>query len=188
LEHIEDIIEGCKSGKNEAQRALYNLFQRKMYGVCLRYSSNYAEAEDTTQEGFVKVFRNIHQYKNKGPIGAWIRRIMINTALEKHKKASLLYISDDMTEYENEINYDDIINNITAKDIIMIIQELSPQYKLVFNLYEIDGYSHAEIAEMLCISESTSRSNLLRAKVILQQKILKHFPYCRNINTRKNVR
>lgn len=183
MENIDDIIAGCKKGKKEAQKALYELFQKKMYSVCLRYSSNYAEAEDMAQEGFVKVFRNIHQYRNTGPIGAWIRRIMVNTALEKHQKIAPLYVSEDVFEYSEVINYEDVISQITAKDIISVIQELSPQYKLIFNLYEMDGYSHAEIAQMLGISESTSRSNLLRAKAVLQQKILKRFPYNRGHNT-----
>jgi len=188
LENIEEIIKGCKKGNNDAQRALYNLFQRKMYSVCLRYSSNYAEAEDIAQEGFVKVFKNVHQFKNTGPIEAWIRRIMVNTALEKHKKTSPLYIAEDVYEYVNDLNYDEIISNISAKDIIMVIQELSPQYKLVFNLYEMEGYAHAEIAKMLGISENTSRSNLLRAKAILQRKILKNFPYCKGNKTYNNVK
>ncbi len=183
MENIDNIIAGCKKGNKEAQKALYNLFQRKMYSVCLRYSSNYAEAEDMAQEGFIKVFKNIHQYKNTGPVGAWIRRIMVNTALEKHKKTSPLYIAEEVYEFAETFNYEEIISQITAKEIIMIIQELSPQYKLIFNLYEMDGYSHAEIAGMLGISEGTSRSNLLRAKAVLQQKILKRFPYNRGHNT-----
>jgi len=187
LDNIEEIITDCKNGKNDAQRVLYNLFQRKMYCICLRYSANYAEAEDIAQEGFIKVFKNIHQFKNTGPIEAWIRRIMVNTALEKYKKTSPLYIADDASEYADDLNYDEIISNISAKDIIMIIQELSPQYKLVFNLYEMEGYPHAEIAKMLGISENTSRSNLLRAKAILQKKILKHFPYCKGNKTYNNV-
>ena len=187
MENIEEIINGCKKGKADAQRTLYHLFQRKMYCVCLRYSSNYAEAEDMAQEGFVKVFKNIHQYKNTGPFEAWIRRIMVNTALEKHKKTSPLYIADDVFEYVNDLNYDEIISNISAKDIIMLIQELSPQYKLVFNLYEMEGYPHAEIAQMLGVSENTSRSNLLRAKAILQKKILKHFPYSKGNKTYNNA-
>jgi len=132
LENIEQIIKGCKNGKNDAQRALYDLFQRKMYCVCLRYTSNYADAEDVAQEGFIKVFKYINQYKNTGPIEAWIIRIMINTALKKIKKTSPLFIVDDVCEFENDLNYDEIISNISAKDILMLIQELSPQYKLVW--------------------------------------------------------
>ncbi|OQA02164.1 MAG: RNA polymerase sigma factor [Bacteroidetes bacterium ADurb.Bin408] len=99
------------------------------------------------------------------------------------KKTSPLYVAEDICEYSEDINYEDIVSQIMAKDIILLIQELSPQYKLVFNLYEMDGYSHAEIAQLLGISENTSRSNLLRAKAVLQQKILKRFPYNRGHNT-----
>lgn len=188
MENIEEIIKGCRNGKNDAQRALYNLFQRKMHSVCLRYSSDYAEAEDFAQEGFIKVFKNINQFKNTGPIEAWIRKIMINTALEKFKKKSLLYVVEDACEYHNDINYDDIISDISAKDIIKLIQALSPQYKLVFNLYEIEGYSHAEIGELLGISENTSRSNLLRAKSILKKKLNILFPEFVEEKTYSNVR
>lgn len=188
MENIEDIIKGCKNGKSASQRALYNLFQRKMYRVCLRYGSNYAEAEDIAQEGFVKIFKNIHQYKSTGPLEAWMTKIMINTALEKFKKKSPLYIAEDVYEINTDLNYDEIISNMSAKDIIGLIQSLSPQYKMVFNLYEIEGYAHAEIASMLGISEGTSRSNLLRAKAILQQKLIKHFPYCKGKNTYNDVK
>jgi len=182
LENIEHIIKDCIKGKSYAQRAFYKHFQRKMYRICLRYSNSYPEAEDVAQEGFVKIFKNLNQYKNTGSIEAWMTKIMINTALEKFKKKSLLYIAEDISEIELTENYEDIIEKISAKDIISIIQELSPQYKMVFNMYEIDGYTHTEIAKLLGISESTSRSNLLRAKVILQKKLIKHFHHIKEKN------
>ena len=187
MENIEEIIKGCKNGKRDAQKALYNFFQRKMYSVCLRYTSNYAEAQDIAQEGFIKVFKYINQFKHSGPIEAWIVRIMINTALEKYKRIPTLYIMDDVVQYECDLNYNDIISNISAKDIIILIQGLSPQYRIVFNLYAIEGYSHAEIGGMLGISENTSRSNLLRAKAILQKKVIKDFSFGKEDKTFNNA-
>lgn len=176
MENTEQIVKGCLEGRREAQRALYNLYQRRMYAVCLRYAASRAEAEDMAQEGFIKVFRNLHQYKNTGPLEAWIRRIMVNTALEKFKKTAPLFVGSDVADYSDVVSYDDIQSHLSAADIIRMVQELPPQYRLVFNLYEMDGYSHAEIAGMLSITESTSRSNLTRAKVILQKKIINQFP------------
>ena len=153
-----------------------------MYRICLRYSNSYAEAEDIAQEGFIKIFQNIHQCKNTEKIEYWMGKIMIHTALEKLKKKSLLYIAEDVFDIEIQHNYEDVIGQLSAKEIISIIQELSPQYKMVFNMYEIDGYSHTEISKILGISEGTSRSNLLRAKAILQNKLLKYFPYTKEKN------
>ena len=175
MTQLTEIIKGCISGKNEFQEKLYKLYSRKLFGVCLHYSKDYTEAEDILQEGFIKIFTNISKYKHKGSFEGWMRKIMVNTALENYRKQKLLYPVSDVYEYADKIDYDDIINNITAKDLLKLIQELSPKYRTVFSLYAIDGYSHKEISKMTGTSIGTSKSNLSRARVILQQKVEKYF-------------
>jgi len=174
-DELSHIVKGCLSGKRKAQQALYNLFSEQMFGVCQYYSKDYTEAEDTLHEGFMKVFQNIGQFGNKGSLAGWIRRIMINTALEKYRKQRQLYALNDDTDFVDDIDFSEVINDISAQDLIKLIRELSPKYRVVFNLYAIEGYSHKEIGEMLGISEGTSKSNLSRARYILQEKVKKYF-------------
>ncbi len=169
------IIEGCLSGKRKAQQELYNLFSEQMFGVCQYYSKDYTEAEDTLHEGFMKVFQNMKQFGNKGSLAGWIRRIMINTALEKYRKQHQLYALNDNIDFVDDIDFSEVIDDISVQDLIRLIRELSPKYRVVFNLYAIEGYSHREIGEMLGISEGTSKSNLSRARYILQNKVKKYF-------------
>jgi RNA polymerase sigma-70 factor (ECF subfamily) len=140
------------------------------------YSPRRDEAEDTLHEGFLKVYQNIAGFKGSGSLKGWIRRILINTALEKYRRKNLMYVTDgdDISRYEDS-DREDIISNITADDLIQLIQELSPQYRMVFNLYALEGYSHKEVAEKLGISEGTSKSNLARARLILQKKVKEYF-------------
>ncbi len=175
MDNIEKIIKGCLSGKRDAQRDLYTLFADKMFGLCIYYTNNRTEADDILHEGFMKVFKNIDKFKNLGAFEGWMRRIFINTALEKFRKKRLLYPITDINEYKEECYKDDIISNISSKEIMSIVAQLSPKYKLVFNLFAIEGYTHKEIANLLGISEGTSKSNLARARVILQKKIKKIF-------------
>lgn len=142
-----------------------------MYGLCLQYSGDEDDAKDILQEGFIKVFRKIGQYSGKGSFMGWIRRIMINTALEKYRSAVNMQSIDDHEVLEEEVIDDNILASLTAEEITKLIQELSPQYRLIFNLYAIEGYSHKEISEMTGISEGTSKSNLSRARTILQKKV-----------------
>ena len=170
------VIKGCIAGSSKAQQALYNLFADDMFGVCLYYSPDRSEAEDTLHEGFLKVFNNIGSLKGEGSLKGWIRRIMVNTALEKFRKKSPLYVLDnDGYETSGDIDRENIISNISADDLITLIHDLSPQYRMVFNLYALEGYSHKEIAEMMKISEGTSKSNLARARAILQKKVKQYF-------------
>ncbi len=169
------IIEGCIEEHRSAQETLYNTFSTKMYGVCLRYATDQDQAQDVLQEGFIKVFSKIRQFKGGGSFEGWIRRIMVNTALEKLRVKNYTYSIE-----ENPVAYksgkeDNIISNITSQDLMKIINELSPQYKTVFNLYAIEGYSHKEIGKMLGISEGTSKSNLSRARNILQKQVSKYY-------------
>ncbi len=173
--NLKKIIKGCIDGDIKAQKQLFEIFQKKMFGLCLRYSKDYTEAEDISQDGFIKVFENIKQFNNVGSIENWMKKIMINTALLHYKKKRKnLYIIDDVQYYnEPDFQYDDIINQISAKELLGIIKELSPKYKVVFNMYAIDGYKHKEISKILGISIGTSKSNLLRARSILKEKVEK---------------
>lgn len=172
----QKVIEGCIKGKARAQEELFNHFANEMFGVCIYYSPNRADAEDTLHEGFLKVFQNIKSFKGEGSLKGWIRRILINTALEKYRKKNPLYLLDDQNiDPADDIDRDEIISNISADDLIALIQELTPQYRMVFNLYALEGLSHKEIAEKLNISEGTSKSNLARARSILQQKVKAYF-------------
>ncbi|MBL7736071.1 MAG: sigma-70 family RNA polymerase sigma factor [Chitinophagaceae bacterium] len=154
------------------QEELYNRFAGKMYAVCLRYSNNSDDAQDLLQEGFIKVYRNLHRFRAEGSFEGWIRRIFVNSSIEHFRKKSLLAVKVSEKE-ENEIENDDIsaLDALAERDIIRLIQELSPGYRTIFNLYVVEGYSHKEIAEMLNISEGTSKSQLARARGILQKKI-----------------
>lgn len=172
----QKVIDGCIKGDSKAQQELFNNFADEMFGVCLYYSPNHMEAEDTLHEGFLKVFQNIKTFKGEGSFKGWVRRILVNTALEKFRKKNMLYLIDDQSEAITEdFDQQDVISDITADDLIKLIQELTPQYRMVFNLYALEGYSHKEIAEKLNISEGTSKSNLARARVILQKKVKAYF-------------
>jgi RNA polymerase sigma-70 factor (ECF subfamily) len=156
-----------------AQKKLYDLFSPGMYGVCLMYSRDSEEAKDILQEGFIKIFQKLKQYSGKGSFEGWMRRIFINSALERYRvKQSVLMVDKDMEVLAGEVD-ENITGQLSANDLLSMIRELSPQYKVVFNLYAIEGYSHKEISKKLNISEGTSKSNLSRARSILQDKLMK---------------
>ncbi|APD06167.1 ECF RNA polymerase sigma factor SigW [Flavobacteriaceae bacterium UJ101] len=171
--NIERLIQKCCQQDLAAQSQLYQLFADKLFVVCLKYSQNYQDAEDTLQDSFLTIFNKIHQYKNKGSFEGWLKRITINTALQKYRKKTPFQIIKD-----NEINeQNDLLTfetqHLDINYLLKIIQELPNQYRLVFNLYVLDNFSHKEIAQMLQISEGTSKSNLSRARMILKQRIEK---------------
>jgi RNA polymerase sigma factor (sigma-70 family) len=155
------------------QQELYNRFAPKMYGVCLRYASNAEEAEDILQEGFIKVFKKIESFRGDGSFEGWIRRIFVNTAIEHYRKKIYLQPITDVEENTVEGNYLNVLDNLAEKDIIHLVQQLSPGYRTVFNMYVVEGYTHKQIAEVLGISEGTSKSQLSRAKMILQEMVKK---------------
>ncbi len=157
------------------QEELYKRFSGKMYAVCLRYANNADDAQDLLQEGFIKVYRNLHRFRAEGSFEGWIRRVFINSSIEHFRKKSLQLTKVSERE-EKTIGDTDIsaLDSLAEKDIINLIQELSPGYRTVFNLYVIEGFSHREIAEQLGISEGTSKSQLARARAILQKKV-SHF-------------
>jgi len=166
-----DLIEGCLRGDRKMQRELYQRYAPKMYGVCLRYASNSEEAEDILQEGFIKIFNKIGSYRGEGSFEGWIRRIFVNTAIEQFRKKTYLQPITDIEEQTVEGKYLSVLDSLAEKDIIQLVQQLSPGYRTVFNMYVIEGYTHRQIAETLGISEGTSKSQLSRAKLILQDLV-----------------
>jgi RNA polymerase sigma-70 factor (ECF subfamily) len=175
LEDFKPLISECIAGNQKALAELYHHFAPKMFGVCLRYAKDATEAEDNLQDGFIKVFANLKTFRNDGSIEGWIRRIIINVSLEKIRKQHLMYPVEDVSIYDT-INFsDDVIAKISADDLMKLIQELPPRYRLVFNLYVIEGMSHQEIAKEMSITQGTSKSNLARAREILKRKVHETF-------------
>ena len=166
-----DLIQGCIEENPQMQRWLYDRFSSKMYGVCLRYAGNTEDANDILQEGFIKVFKNISKFRKEGSFEGWIRRIFVNTAIEQFRKKVKVYNVTEVQENTIEDKELDVLDILAAKDIVNIINELSPGYKAVFNLHVVEGYSHKEIADLLGITEGTSKSQLARAKGVLKKLV-----------------
>jgi RNA polymerase sigma factor (sigma-70 family) len=167
-----EIINGCLRGKREYQKMLYERYASKMLYVCLRYTKNRDEANDVLQEVFIKVFTHLSNFKSEGSFEGWIRRITVNCALEflRNKKRTLVF--DDVEAANNIGDHDNqIMGNINAKELTDLIMKLPDGYRLVFNLFVIEGYGHKEIAIMLNISEGTSKSQLAKARIHLQKSI-----------------
>lgn len=168
-----DLIQGCIDGDRRMQQELYNRFSPRMYGVCLRYAGNAEEAEDIMQEGFIKIYKKLSTYRKEGSFEGWIRRIFVNTAIEHFRRKTYQLPITEQHESSLDGKYLSVLDNLAVKDILKLIQELSPGYRTVFNLYVVEGYTHKEISDMLDISEGTSKSQLSRAKVILQDMVKK---------------
>ncbi|TYA52267.1 RNA polymerase sigma factor [Formosa maritima] len=166
---LKQLIQKCSNNDTQAQSELYQLFSSKLFSVCLKYCKNYAEAEDNLQDTFVTIFSKISQYNNKGSFEGWLKRITINTALQRYRKQGVFEIIDESNIEDVELTVDE--DDISIDFLLQIIQELPDRYRLVFNLYVLDGYSHKDIAEMLSITSGTSKSNLARARKILKDRI-----------------
>lgn len=172
---LEQLIKACRKNNLKAQGDLYQKYKDTLYILCLKYSKNSDEAQDNLHDSFIEIFNSIKKYKGKGSFEGWIKRITINQAINKYKKERPfnIEINNDILE-DTTVTEDDL--DIKLDSILTCIQELPNQYRLVFNLYQLDNYSHKEIASLLNISESTSKSNLHRAKAILKEKITKLNP------------
>lgn len=163
-----ELIKGCLNHNREAQRELYNRFASQMLGICFRYTKSVHDAEEVMQEGFIKVFRHLSKYSKKGELGAWIRRIMINTALDylkKNQKYNHSFLYEDMPLHV--VSDDDPEVLLNNKELASLIRQLPTGYQTIFNLYAVEGFTHVEIAGMLGISDSTSRSQYARARALL---------------------
>lgn len=171
----QQIVEGCKKQKREAQKALYERYSRTMYGICLRYCADTDDAKDLLQDGFIKIFSNISSFQEKGSLEGWVKRVFINMALESFRKnKTLIQRIDDVQELsgmvEDDAN-DSAMAQVSEEELLRMIQELPKGYSTVFNLYAIEDLPHKEIASMLGISEGTSRSQYVRARNLLQEKV-----------------
>lgn len=165
---LEQLIHDCKKNDRKAQEQLYRQFAPKMFSLCLKYSRNYAEAQDNLQEAFLLIFEKIQQFEFKGAFEGWLKRVVINYILQQYRNKRLLNSIDDQDFEEVEVELEE---GISVEFLMKIIQELPDRYRLVFNLYVFENYSHQEIADALGINVGTSKSNLSRAKLILKQKI-----------------
>jgi RNA polymerase sigma-70 factor (ECF subfamily) len=173
---IEQIIEGCQQGRRDAQKQLYELFSPQLFAVCLRYTNNRMEAEDYLHEGYLKIFDKIGQFSNRGPIEAWMRRVMVNTILESFRKnakyrfvdESHVPLSEDLKQEPGQEEAE-----INIKDLEDLNEQLPEKYKLVFKIYFLEDYTHNDIASELGISVGTSKSNLARARQWLKTRIEK---------------
>jgi RNA polymerase sigma factor (sigma-70 family) len=164
----QQLVKDCLKNKLIAQKQLYELYAEPMLGVCFRYTKNLNDAEEVLQIGFIKVFRNLHQYRQEGELGAWIRRIMVTSALNylKRKPQYQLDLAFEDT-YLHPVERDTPDITVNTKDLLQLITQLPTGYQTIFNLYAVEGYTHAEIGQMLGIKEATSRSQYARARALL---------------------
>jgi RNA polymerase sigma factor (sigma-70 family) len=172
VEKINELINGCLKNNRRKQGEFYQIFAPKMYAVCLRYTSSQFDAQDILQDGFLKIFENLKSYKGSGSLEGWMKRIFIHLALDKYRSRISHLSVHDMNDSEDLGDSEaSAIDNLSEKEILAYIRELPDQYRMVFNLYVLEGLTHQEISKIMNIGESTSRSNLARAKTILKEKI-----------------
>ena len=171
IELYNQLIDGCLKNNREAQYKLYNLLSSKMFAVCLRYAKNREAAEDILQDGFVKVFTNIEKFRGDGSFEGWVRRIIVNTAVEYYRKSVKMYPVVNVDDINKEIPWQDTGDTLEMEDVMNMINKLSTGYRTIFNLYVVEGYSHKEIGEMLQINEGTSKSQLARARYLLMDMV-----------------
>ena len=174
--NLDRIIDKCKQGDRQAAEKIYQIFSAKMFALCLRFSKDRADAEDTLQDGFIKIFTSIGQYTGKGSVEGWMKRIMINTAMEKFRKNSPLQIVEELPEIEDNEDIDEEVS-IPEEVLADFVNQLPERYKMVFNLYVIEEMSHKDIAALLGINEGTSKSNLARAREILKRKVKEYLDH-----------
>ncbi len=167
-----ELIEGCQRQNREAQHALYRTYSGKMYSLCCRYVKDRMEAEDVLITSFTKIFEKIGQFKGEGSFEGWIRRVVVNESLTYLRRNKNMYLETDIEEAAFEPDYRKLENQLEADDLMKLIEALPVGYRTVFNLYAIDGYTHQEIGEQLGISENTSKSQLSRARALLQKKLV----------------
>jgi RNA polymerase sigma factor (sigma-70 family) len=174
----DELIKGCIAGKREMQKQLYDRYAAKMLAICRRYAQTSFEAEDILQESFVKVFTHLGDFKRDCPVEYWIRRIIINTAI-KHQRGTMQVSALSEEENPGQVPQEEfIMSNYGYEELLGMVRSLAPRYQMIFNLFAIEGYSHKEIAEMLGISEGTSKSQYSRARAILKNMLERHEKQC----------
>ncbi len=177
------LIKRCLKHDQKALSELYNNFSGKMYGICLRYAKNKMDADDLLHDGFVRVLKNLKAYRGEGSFEGWMRRIMVNTSINFYRKKTN-HVETDISEVYglSDNSFDDAISQISVKELLVLIQDLPDGYRLVFNMYVMEGYKHKEIAEILNISENTSKSQLLKAKATLKKKLNEKYKIKENVS------
>ena len=167
-----ELIEGCRQNERTAQKALYEQMAGKMFALCCRYMKDRLEAEDVLVTAFTKMFERIDQFKGEGSFEGWVRKIVVNEALSYLRKNKCMHLTTEIEAADREPDFNDVGNQLEAEDLLKLVAALPAGYRIVFNLYAIDGYTHKEIATQLGISENTSKSQLSRARSYLQNKLL----------------
>ena len=169
---LEKLLKKCKKGDRKAQQSLYNLYKDRLFALSMKYCKNRDEAQDNLQDSFVTIFTKIDSFKNAGSFEGWMKRIVINKAIDRYKRKPYLESIDDHQIKEDDIAIDEDNITVPLQTLLTFVQELPDRYRLVFNLYQLDNYTHKEIAASLNISQGTSKSNLHRAKMILKERII----------------
>lgn len=169
----KEIIKGCIRKSKKYQKLLFDKYAPVLLPLCMRYSHNRATAEDILQEGFMKIFDNLKKFRYEGSLEGWMKRIMVNTALNHYRANLKHFYHKDVEDYSESIpSQDTISDNLEVQDILAVVQKLPPGYRSVFNMFDIEGYSHKEIAEKMGISENTSKTQLLKARKLLRKMLL----------------
>lgn len=168
---VDDLLEPCIRGERRAQERLYSLLAPQLYGLCMRYATDDDDAQEILQMGFIKVFKSISSFRGEGSFEGWIRRIMVNTAIGNYNKRKGSQVLVDLDAVQDLAASSFEMEGLEAQDLLKLIRQLPEGFRMVFNMYAIEGYSHKEIAEVLVISEGTSKSQLSRARVWLKEKI-----------------
>jgi RNA polymerase sigma factor (sigma-70 family) len=169
------LIKNCLAGNAAAQEKLFKKYYALMLGICLRYAKDRDGALEILQEGFIKIFGNLDKFKFEGSFQGWMKRIMVNSAIDKYRKNSAEPVSYDIEDHQNLGVKDDVFSNFEKEDLLNCIQELPEGYRTIFNMYVIEGFSHKEIAKELNISEGTSKSQLFKAKQLLKKIVVERF-------------
>lgn len=169
---LDELIKLCKQNNRQAQSELFLRYKDVLFTLCLKYCKNLSEAEDHLQDSFIKIFQNVNRYGNRGSFEGWMKRIVINSAIDRYKKDLYTVAVDEEKVSDQDTQIDPQSMSLSLQTLLELVQELPSRYRLIFNLYELDGYSHKEIAAKLGISTGTSKSNLHRAKLILKEKVL----------------
>ena len=171
----KEIIQGCKDGREEAYRALVDLYAEQLMGTCMRYVRDRQKAEDILQETYIRVFKSIHKYEETGTLTGWLNKISVNCCLKELKKNKRLSFKEEELLFEKSIELPDVYNKLSTEDLLVMLDRLPGPYRIIFNLNIIEGYAHKEIAEMLGIQVSLSRTKLTRARKMLQEYYLIQF-------------
>jgi RNA polymerase sigma factor (sigma-70 family) len=167
------LVKQCQAGDEKALDKLYQLFSARMFGICLRYAKNRMEAEDLLHDGFIRVLGNMKEFRLEGSFEGWLRRVMVTTAINYYRKKISYRETDEISPvHEKKIGCEDILSGLSASELMRYVQELPDGYRMVFNLYIIEGYKHNEIGHMLGISENTSKTQLLKARKALQERLI----------------